>query len=349
MACSPQSPESTCSSFREETASICSNYESAMGRLSTNYESRFGASGGFRQDAPQQSSEQLVTPRSKRPGVTSFTNPKNPFGRVSGKKANPLEEAKVDKGIAGIRTRTAGVMRLETSGPEDVSSAGVHRGAYSFGRECRPMKAGATCPSSGQRSPRGNCSAGVSDALGAGSGSGGYAPATARQMQRSGALGNYLNDMKRSGRTRRSGQAEPSDFTKRLNDRNVMLPAQFANTERLGRAASVDAGSVRRTASEESDRVDVYGFGHIRRQVSERRAGSTTPSFLHHDVSTASTPATTPRQSERQRRAEQRFGEVVDHMGASQTWYKEQRESTKAKIYKSDGFMYSDQVVKHPV
>lgn len=316
------------------------------GRLSATYENRFGASGGFRRDLgppPQDNS-----PR-KKPGVSTFTNPKNPFCRTSGKKQSPLEEARVDVKRAGARSRQANVLPFEAPERGAPSSRGEEGGeqrtvAFTFCRDHRPGKASCT--------PRGDTSQGVTEALGGGG-------AGTRRIE--GPLANYLNDMKKTNRARRPGCAVPSEFVQRMNATQIMLPTDIGEgtgtapgcgTRR--RATSEDIhGSRRRSISEQSIREDCYGLGPRKRQASVSCNGTprasvscSTSSFLHHEERKA---PTTPRTSSRQRKAGERFDEVVLHMKETHQWCKEQSESTKAKIYGHDGFMYSEQVIKYPV
>jgi len=360
----PGSSPTSLKGTRSTASSICDNLSSSdRGRLSHAYEGRLGSSGGFRHGAAPSPPEPVATPRSpKKPGVTSFSDARNPFNRTSCKKPSPLEVAKNDGQRAGTRTRTAGVMPCEAREESGGGGGTPQRTGFSFANGYKPGKAGATCPVSGERSPRGHSSAGVGQVLGAGAGNVGWAPASSRPRRHTETtLSNYLNDMKRTARSRGSAPfAEgPSTWTQRLNETRALLPAQVTlSPRRRGgdpasafRAASADDRETHRRRQRESsqDTVrDVYGF-RTRGKSSTPRASSTAPSFLCHDTGPVS-PPTTPRAPARERiAADARFGELVDHMKVVRSWNKEQSENTKAKIYKHDGFMYSEQVIKHPV
>lgn len=322
---------------------------SPRGFLSASYESRFGGAGALLQDvSPGVSSPSPRSPR--RPGVTAFTDPRNPFGRPRSKQMGGLLDARNDASRAGNRTRDAGVLTIDLPAAQirqqgtDVRERLV---PYRYGNpeDWRPGRAAATCASTGQRSPRGCNSEGVGEALGATCGTFvGWAPA-AQKDTRAAVLGNYLNDMKRAGRTRGAAPAQPSDFLQRMNNTRTMLPAEMTSQRR---AASADVGvpaTPRRSANAESEGCAVYGFSR-KRPVSGRASRPSAPDFLRHEASPAH--SATPRM-ERQKKAEERFEEVVAHMKAATTLQKEQVQAFKERNRNSDRLLYSESVVKYAV
>lgn len=223
-------------------------------------------------------------------------------------------------------------------------------------QDWRPSKAAATCPVSGQRSPRGVNSEGVGGALGTsspGNYSGWTPSASVSQPKGSAALGNYLNDMKRAGRSKRLGADKPSEFLQRMNDQMYHLPAERGE-QRQRRAQSVDnigaAGTItprRKHVSAESDgeESDSYGFTR-KRTVSGRSSRMSPRNFLAHEE--LSSQLTTPR-TERQYKADQRFEEVVAFMKATSPQHKEESQNIKVKSENTHRLLYSEQVVKHAV
>mmetsp|Transcript_78597 Transcript_78597/g.163323 ORF Transcript_78597/g.163323 Transcript_78597/m.163323 type:complete len:531 (+) Transcript_78597:272-1864(+) len=183
-----------------------------------------------------------ASPRSgRKPGLTTFTDPKNPFTRFHSKQTG-IEVDNFEKGRAGMRTRGAGAMpilRTENPAsfpterttatmptPEASRAKAVPHGYGSEGR--RPGKATATYDST-MRSPRGMESTGVGEAIGAAS------PASFSgwtSPSKSTALGNYLNDMKRTVCAKRMVPYEPSEQLQRMNERWTKLPQ-----DRLARPA----------------------------------------------------------------------------------------------------------------
>lgn len=240
-----------------------------------------------------------------------------------------------------------------TSPKESRERLVVHR----YGNaDWRPGKAAATCTANGQRSPRGVNSEGVGSALGTSSPGlyNGWAPAaTQAQPKGSAALGNYLNDMKRLGRAKKSVQEKPSDSLQRMNDRMHQLPAEL-NASRPRRSHSVDAVGTaslstprRNHVSAESDGEDAAAYGFARkRPVSGHSSRASPGNFLAHEE-TSSQPAT-PR-TERQHKADQRFDEVVAYMKATSPRAKEHTQSIKVKSENTHRLLYSEQVVKHAV
>jgi len=320
------------------------------------HEARFG-SPIFR-ETPSALESTLETPRaraSKRPGVSSFTDPLNPSGRIYCKNvaaSGHLQEAKADGTRAGARTRNPGVQRADL-GSERLSAKEARERClpHRYGnQDWRPSKASPTCAVSGQRSPRGLNSEGVGELLGSAVGGSGWTPVAQKEQQQarasgSTALGNYLNDMKRSVCARRPVAGDPSGFLRRMNDVRTQLPAQMT-LER--RSASCDLGCMRRTAHLESEPDEATHFGFPRKKPVEGRGSSRGPQphFLAH-AEPALQPAT-PRSPQRLK-ATQRFEEVVSHMKASSPAVREQLLALKAKNKTTHGMLYSESVVLYEV
>mmetsp|Transcript_177006 Transcript_177006/g.561956 ORF Transcript_177006/g.561956 Transcript_177006/m.561956 type:complete len:259 (-) Transcript_177006:121-897(-) len=231
----------------------------------------------------------------------------------------------------------------------------------------RPGKAAPVNPASGQRSERGMASEGVAGALGATSPSNfrGWVPASKQS-----ALGNYLNDMKRSNCTKRMVNNEPSDSLQRMNERRAKLPQDRHARPTRSRSASCDlvsspivanvgnedAGSVpptprsgsmssRRLANAQSDGEQGVNYGFTRKRSVDGCNGRSSPGFLAHEET--SSQHVTPR-SPRQEQADQRFSEVVAYMKASGV-VKEQSQALKAKSGNTHRLLYSESVIKNNV
>jgi len=176
----------------------------------------------------------------------------------------------------------------------------------------------------------------------------GWTAAAQKEQQRAraggnSALGNYLNDMKRAGKSRRHAVGSPTDDYQRMNERLSKLPAQIS----AERTRSCHATAQRRTASVESEHTEspCYGFTRKGLVCSARRS---VPDILaHEEHRSLSTPAT-PR-SARLEKADRRFQEIVEHMKTSSSWQKEAFETLKVKGQFTQGLLYSESVVKHAI
>lgn len=318
------------------------------------------SSGAPATPTPMTATTAAPTPRSaKRQGLTAFTDPTNPSGRTNSKHVNTssmLREARGDASRAGGRTRNPGIMPANLGGvqlsPKDARERLVpHR----YGNDdWRPGRAAATCSVSGQPSPRGHNSEGVGEALGSVIGFPGWAPAllvkdqqqarTQQPATATSALGNYLNDMKRVGRSRRAVPAEPSPALRRMNDVRHKLPVEISGERRAASAEAAGACRQRRSANAESEGEEVYGFSK-KCPVRGRSANLSPRNFLAHEEGGASRPATP--NGERQNKASQRFEEVVAHMKASASTQREHFETIKTKSGSTSGLLYSESPIKH--
>jgi len=194
-------------------------------------------------------------------------------------------------------------------------------------------------------------SEGVGSALGASSPGqySGWAPAaTVSQPKGSAALGNYLNDMKRKGRSKRATDEKPSEFLQRMNDTMHELPAQRRErrSQSLDQVGKESLSTPRRNnVSAESDGEESYGFTR-KRPVGGHSCRASARDFLAHEE-TCPQPAT-PR-SGRHLKADQRFDEVVAYMKAASPLQKEETQSIKVRSENTHRLLYSEQVVKHAV
>lgn len=281
------------------------------GALSKDYEGRFGTP-LFKENVPYTP----CTPRTgKKPGLTTFTDPMNPFARTPSKAMTKIEDARNDAGRAGARTRNPGVIPAETAAERQRGDDRLHRLVpHRYGNhEWHPSK---RCPDSTpnsftsiHKSPR--SSEGVAAAL-----------TTEPQLCQPGlsALENYLNDMKRGRHSRRALDGTPSAALQRINNMRAQLPA---DREFPSRARS---HSVNRQA--ESDQEDTYGFPR-KRPVSGRWAQHSSQNLLQHTESPREPGSL--RCSDRQQQADARFVEMVQHMKASIPGQRQQFELYKVR------------------
>lgn len=196
------------------------------------------------------------------------------------------------------------------------------------GQNWRPGKA---ATNGGHRSPR--CSEGVNSLL--------------VNKKGGSVLENYLNDMKRSGGSRRPGVGTPSEELQRMNDVSARLPAE-RRAERA-RSHSVDiARSPRGFPGAESDNEDTYGFARKRSVDGRWTAQSCRSTMLHHENGGESTPMVTPR-STRQTKADQRFEEITAHMKAKLPEAKSEGKAIKASDRTTEGLLQNESWMKYPV
>jgi len=228
------------------------------GALNQGYEGRFGTSTLLQQQKEQ--ARGSATPRSMRKsGLSSFTDPANPFARNRSKQVIKIESLRTDLDRAGRPTRNPGVMAYEADSgdrlrEDDAKSAPLRFGYTS--QAYKPTKRNCEC---GVRPPR--SSEGVAAAL---------------TSSGQSALENYLNDMKRCSASLRKVRCAPSNDLQRMNDERVLLPAQMP--QRRGRSLSCES-----RRNEESGNEENYGFSR-KRSVSARWTGRTSNSdLLHHD------------------------------------------------------------------
>lgn len=271
----------------------------ARGILAKSYQGRFGTQ--IFQDSVQPTPQ--PTPRTgRKPGLTQFTDPQNPFARPPSKRMAKVEDIRSDPDRAGCRTRNPAVIPCDSvAGGRQLCEDGRYRLVpHRYGsHEWRPSK---RCPDAspgvafgcGHASPR--CSAGVAGVMDA------FClvrPTSA--PQKSSMLENYLNDMKRCKTSLKYAAAPPSPSLRRMNDERVKLPSE---RRQLARAASFDQGNDSQVESDaeefghrsrrmamrgrnqqaESDNEDNYGFGR-KRAVSATWSRRTGLDFLHHQQS----------------------------------------------------------------
>jgi len=276
-----------------------------------------------------------LSPRSgRKSGVQSFTDPMNPFARVTSKAITNLQEARNDPERAGARTRTPGMI------PVKESSDRMQFAVYRYGHhEWRPQK---RCPDALVASPRSEAE--------------GRAPATpmpspmsprssqgATEALRTGskigtALGNYLNDMKRTRTSLRSMPGTPSAALRRMNDGSFLLPSERKPCEgfrvsRRSRSLSSD-----RNLHEQSTSEDPYGFSR-KRSVNGRWTSQSNRDFLYHREECQGAP--TPRGQGRAQQADQRFAEVVAYMKEMKPEVRRCFSAYKARDYDSTGLLYN--------
>jgi len=248
------------------------------------------------------------SPRSgRKSGVQAFTDPMNPFARVTSKAITNLQEARNDPQRAGARTRNPGMIPVK-EGPDRMQFAVYRYGHHEWrpGKRC-PDKAAsvaAASPCSDAAVPATPMPSPMSPRS-----SQGAAEALCTGGKVSAALGNYLNDMKRHRTSLRAMPGTPSAALRRMNDENFLLPAERNQTEgkvsRRSRSLSKD-----RCLHDQSTSTDVYGFAR-KRSVNGHWTSRSNRDFLYHREETNAAP--TPR-AERAQQADQRFQEVVAHM-----------------------------------
>lgn len=359
----PSSPAGVCSARGRYSPAVQAKTKTS-GTLAKGYEGRFGSPSLTTQDSTSQCSTPASARPSRKPGVTKFTDAKNPSAREASKKMNNIEDFRSDTDRAGGRTRNPGMIprssepRTDMAGSEKrVSDDG--RPTYPFaahqystspdwrpGKRCPDFGTPSPTPATSARSPR--CSEGMQSAF----------PDTRANTASKGVLGNYLNDMKKTQKSLRSVAPQPSVNLQRMNDERVKLPSQrrlernalvsscrtLPNTTldvesehtfsisqdllggtrpqsaRIRRSFSCDPRIQRSAAQGEmNEREDNYGFTRKR----EVRGGWTsprqgTPTLLHHEAGHNDPQPVSPRRSERlERKADERFVEMVAHMKAA--------------------------------
>eukprot|EP00434_Breviolum_minutum_P044390 symbB.v1.2.039641.t1/scaffold6700.1/size16098/1 len=209
----------------------------------------------------------MLSPRSgRKPGLQTFTDPKNPFARNMSKAMTNLQEARADPLRAGARTKNPGMIpEYQCPFPAVEVLQGLPFAVYRYGGvDYKPQKrcpdiSGCPTPAPSPRSqlaPSPRSSPGAADAL-------------RMDNKCATALGNYLNDMKRCRTSLRAIPGTPSATLQRKNDECSFLPA-----ERADRRSSFDdiQRSPRRSRSlsvepnlyEEGRASDPYGFSRKR-------------------------------------------------------------------------------------
>jgi len=221
-------------------ANACKSPRS-RGALAKGYEGRYGTT-TFLNHADDKESVASSRP-SRKQGVTTFTDPMNPFARALSKQITRIEAARDDNDRAGARTRNPGMIpRNGHVGCSEraVSEDGRHplvAHSYSTPGDWRPAK---RCPDHSPvaspgavivgtprsmtsdyepRSPR--CSEGMAATLPDGS-----TPGKKNSGRFILVSENYLNDMKPTVKSRRPVTDKPSNNLQRMNDERVKLPAE---------------------------------------------------------------------------------------------------------------------------
>lgn len=270
----------------------------SRGELARGYESRFG-SPMFQESPPC-----ITTPRAaKKPGLTTFTDPHNPFARTLSKQMTNVEDVRCDTDRAGTRTRTPGVIPFDfVANTESRARTAPHR----YGNhEWRPSK---RCPDAtprslgDQKTPR--SSEGVGDAM------------TMLSLgPKISVLENYLNDMKRCRTSLRVVPAPHAGSFERLRDEDYQPPPQ----RRLrARSASVER--------QVESRSDSYGFPK-KRSVSGYWTTRGSREMLNHPELVA---AKKPHE-ERLIQASARFEQMVAHIKESTPELRRHVEHFKAR------------------
>jgi hypothetical protein len=324
------------------------------GVLARGYEDRFSSVTMLEQDSTCPPS----TPRpSRKPGVTTFSDPMNPFARGLSKHITRMEEARNDTARAGSRTRNPGIIPRDACVERSLSEDGRHPLValrYSTTADWRPSKRCpdhvpvgaeplpvAPLPVSTPRSPR--CSEAFTSTL------------PERKQASGSVLENYLNDMKRCRAALRSVPPTASALTQRLNDERVKLPAErrAERFELLGGSSceqpeQLESARIRRSVScdsrfqrnELSDKEDNYGF--IRKREVSGTWTTSRRDLLHHSPG-HDDPPSTPRTRERlTRKADDRLNEIVAHMKAVNPEQRMQFEHYKARAEQSAGLIMHD-------
>lgn len=317
------------------------------GTLARGYEGRFGthmfADGGAA--SPRSPKAAAATPRSgRKQGLTTFTDPTNPFSRHVSKQITRPEDVRGDGSRAGVRTCNPGHMPSEPGSRERPRTSGDDVRTPNDGRSklvvhcygSQNWRPGKAVPNGSHKSPQ--SSDGVANLT------------TKSRPASAGYLENYLNDMKRCGHSLRSVPGTPSQSLQRMNDVMTQLPAQRRETR--ARSLSVDQSDrkarIGLVAGAESESEDNYGFTRKRSVDGRWTTRSSRLDILHHENGGESTPLVTPR-STRQTKAEKRFEEVTAHMKAKCAENKAEGHAIKASDRSTGGLLDNESFLKYPV
>lgn len=355
------SPGGGCATAAGSRSSLAASPRTSRGSLARGYEGKFG--GGLFQGeggcASPRSPAAAATPRSgRKQGVTSFTDPMNPFARPSSKSMTKVEDVRADAGRAGSRTSNPGHIGLpggpgaERERPATASKVDVRTPAdgrsklvvHCYGSHAwRPSKA---MPSGAHAKPQ--SSDGAANLIHRKEGKTGESSGAPSARCSSSALENYLNDMKRTGLARRAVPSKPSNELLRMNNVLNQLPSE-RRAERA-RSLSIEPRSPCQWRGAESDGEDTYGFASKRSVSGSWSARSSRRDILHHESGSENVTLNTPRSARGMSiKADQRFEEMVAHIKNKTPASQAEGRALKANDRTTSGLLDNNSYLKYPV